>query len=114
IAEMRLRFGFVDAFDAVFVGYPGHFDVPRARRVAGRRPLVFNPLISLHDTLVGDRSRFRQGLFAARILWMVDRRALRLSDFVVACACASSAPRTGSFTRAGGPTSRSASSSSVS
>ena len=84
IAEMRLRFGSADAFDAVLVGYPGHFDVPRARRVAGRRPLVFNPLISLHDTLVGDRSRFRQGLFAARILWMVDRRALRLSDLVVA------------------------------
>jgi glycosyltransferase involved in cell wall biosynthesis len=84
VAEMRLRFGSNDAFDAVLVGYPGHFDVPRARRVAGKRPLVFNPLVSLHDTLVGDRSRFRQGLFAARILWMVDRRALRLSDLVVA------------------------------
>src|SRR6187551_1631500 len=83
-AEFRLRFTPHDAFDAVLVGYPGHFDVPRARRVAGRRPLVFNPLISLHDTLVGDRSRFRQGLFTARILWMVDRRALRLSDLVVA------------------------------
>ena len=84
VAEMRLRFASDDAFDAVLVGYPGHFDVPRARRVAGRRPLVFNPLVSLHDTLVGDRSRFRQGLFAARILWMVDRRALKLSDLVVA------------------------------
>jgi glycosyltransferase involved in cell wall biosynthesis len=84
VAEMRLRFGSDDRFDAVLVGYPGHFDVPRARRVAGRRPLVFNPLVSLHDTLVGDRSRFRQGLFAARILWMVDRRALRLPDLVVA------------------------------
>ena len=41
-------------------------------------------MISLHDTLVGDRSRFRQGLFTARVLWVVDRRALRLSDLVVA------------------------------
>jgi glycosyltransferase involved in cell wall biosynthesis len=84
LAEMRLRYSNHDAFDIVMVGYPGHFDVPHARRVAGRRPLVFNPLISLHDTLVGDRSRFREGLFTARVLWVVDRRALRLPDLVVA------------------------------
>jgi glycosyltransferase involved in cell wall biosynthesis len=84
LAELRLRFSNHDEFDVVLVGYPGHFDVPHARRVAGKRPLVFNPLISLHDTLVGDRSRFREGLFTARVLWVVDRRALRLSDLVVA------------------------------
>ena len=84
LAEMRLRFSNHDVFDVVLVGYPGHFDVPHARRVAGKRPLVFNPLISLHDTLVGDRSRFRAGLFTARVLWVVDRRALRLPDLVVA------------------------------
>jgi len=83
-AEFRLRFTPHDSFDAVVVGYPGHFDVPRARRVAGKRPLVFNPLVSLHETLVEDRKRFRQGLLAARILLAVDRKALKLSDLVVA------------------------------
>ena len=83
-AELRLRFSRGDAFDAVVVGYPGHFDVPRARRVAGEKPLVFNPLVSLHETLVSDRRRFRQGLFAAWILGVVDRRALRLPNMVVA------------------------------
>jgi glycosyltransferase involved in cell wall biosynthesis len=84
IAELRLRFSPRDTFDAVVVGYPGHFDVPRARRVAGKKPLVFNPLVSLHETLVSDRRRFRQGLFAAWILRAVDRRALRLPNMVVA------------------------------
>jgi glycosyltransferase involved in cell wall biosynthesis len=84
MAELRLRFSPRDAFDAVVVGYPGHFDVPRARRIAGKKPLVFNPLVSLHDTLVSDRRRFRQGLFAAWILLAVDRRALRLPNMVVA------------------------------
>lgn len=83
-AEFQLRFTSRDGFDAVVVGYPGHFDVPRARRVAGKKPLVFNPLVSLHETLVSDRKRFRQGLFAARILLVVDRRALRLPNMVVA------------------------------
>src|SRR4051794_30799732 len=71
-------------FDAVIVGYPGHFDMPRARRLARRRPLVFNPLVSLADTLVGDRGRFVEGSFAARVLSRIDRRALRLADLVVA------------------------------
>lgn len=85
LAEARLRRPVREDFDAVIVGYPGHFDVPRARRVAGRaRPLVFNPLVSLADTLVGDRGRWRDGSLAARTLAAVDRRALRLSDLVVA------------------------------
>jgi glycosyltransferase involved in cell wall biosynthesis len=84
VAQVRLRFSPRETFDAVVVGYPGHFDVPRARRVAGTKPLLFNPLVSLHETLVSDRKRFRQGLLAARILLGVDRRALRLPDMVVA------------------------------
>ena len=83
-AELRLRFAPRIPFDAVIVGYPGHFDVPRARRVAGRRPLIFNPLVSLHETLVTDRGRFRKGRFGASVLTAVDRRALRKPDLVVA------------------------------
>lgn len=70
--------------DVVVVGYPGHFDMPAARRVARGRPIVFNPLVSLHDTLVGDRGRFRVGSPAATILRAVDARAFRAADLVVA------------------------------
>jgi glycosyltransferase involved in cell wall biosynthesis len=70
--------------DAVIVGYPGHFDLPAARRAAHGRPLVFNPLVSLVDTMVGDRGRFRAGSVPARLLTAIDRRALRAADLVVA------------------------------
>jgi glycosyltransferase involved in cell wall biosynthesis len=83
-AEARLSWPTKERFDAVIVGYPGHFDMPRARRLARHRPLVFNPLVSLADTLVGDRGRFAADSFAARVLAAVDRRALRLADLVVA------------------------------
>jgi len=83
-AEMRLWRPRREAFDAVIVGYPGHFDVPRARRVAGKRPLVFNPLVSLYDTFVSDRGLVRKGSFTSRMLAAVDRRALRKPDLVVA------------------------------
>jgi glycosyltransferase involved in cell wall biosynthesis len=83
-AELRLLARQRDAFDALVVGYPGHLDLPAARRTAGSRPVVFNPLVSLSDTLVGDRARFRPGGLADRALRAVDRHALRAADLVVA------------------------------
>jgi len=84
-AEIRLLLNSRrERFDAVVVGYPGHFDLPAARRIARGRPVVFNPLISLHETLVEDRSRFAPGSAAAAMLRRLDRLALRRSDLVVA------------------------------
>ncbi len=85
-AERRLRRSREDAqaADALIVGYPGHFDLPAARRVARGRPVIFNPLVSLYDTLVEDRARFRRGSPAAGVIRAVDRRAFRGADLVVA------------------------------
>jgi len=82
-AELRLRRRLDEPFDAVIVGYPGHLDVGAARRAAEGRPLVFNPLVSVCDTLVGDRGRFRAGSLAARALRAIDRRAFGAADLVV-------------------------------
>jgi glycosyltransferase involved in cell wall biosynthesis len=84
LAEARLfRTPRTDA-DAVIVGYPGQFDLLAARRFARGKPVVFNPLVSLADTLVADRRRFREGSLPARVLAVVDRRALRAADLIVA------------------------------
>ncbi|HSL63669.1 MAG TPA: glycosyltransferase family 4 protein [Gaiellaceae bacterium] len=84
-AEARLlRRGPEGGFDVVLVGYPGHVDVPAARRAAGGAPVVFNPLVSLWDTFVGDRGRFGPRSLAARALLRLDRAALRGVDLVVA------------------------------
>ncbi len=83
-AELRLLRRASKRYDAVIVGYPGHFDLPAARRAARGAPVLFNPLVSLADTLVSDRARFRTGSLAARALSFVDRRALRAADVVVA------------------------------
>jgi glycosyltransferase involved in cell wall biosynthesis len=70
--------------DAVIVGYPGHLDVPVARIRARGRPIVFNPLVSLADTLVSDRRRFGPSTLAARALERIDRAAFDAADLVVA------------------------------
>jgi glycosyltransferase involved in cell wall biosynthesis len=83
-AERALRKGSAGSADALIVGYPGHFDLPAAQRVAGGSPVVFNPLVSLHDTLVSDRGRFRRGGVAAGVLLRIDRGAFQRADLVVA------------------------------
>ncbi len=83
-AELRLLRRPAETFDALIVGYPGHLDLATARRAARGRPVVFNPLVSLADTLVSDRGRFRPGSIPARALAAIDRRAFQAADLVVA------------------------------
>jgi glycosyltransferase involved in cell wall biosynthesis len=83
-AEARLMRRPPGDFDVVIVGYPGHLDLPAAKRAARGRPVVFNPLVSLYDTLVEDRQRFGSRSIPARTLRWIDRRALRAADLVVA------------------------------
>ena len=84
LAELRLARRIPADVDVVVVGYPGQPDVPVARRLARGRPVVFDALVSLHETLVEDRRRFRPGSLAARALLALDRAALRAADLVVA------------------------------
>ena len=83
-AELRLLRRPKRRFDALIVGYPGHADLPAAKLAARGKPVVFNPLVSLADTLVDDRRRFPPGSVAARALATLDRRSLRAADLVVA------------------------------
>lgn len=83
-AEARLLTHRVLDADALILGYPGHLDLAAAKRAAGGKPVVFNPLVSLADTLVSDRGRFRAGSLAARVLERIDRTAFSAADLVVA------------------------------
>jgi glycosyltransferase involved in cell wall biosynthesis len=91
LAEARLLRRSPETFDAVLVGYPGYLDVAPARRAARGKPVVFNPLVTLTDTLVEDRRRFAEGSLAARALRAIDRRALRAADLVTADTAANAA-----------------------
>jgi glycosyltransferase involved in cell wall biosynthesis len=82
-AELRLaRAPLAADVDALIVGYPGQFDVWSAKRHS--RPVVFNAMVSLYDTFVEDRERFRDGSLPARTLRRLDRAAFRAADLVVA------------------------------
>lgn len=71
--------------DALAIGYIGQGDMlllgPLARLLG--RPVLFNPLVTLTDTLVEDRGLVRAGSLAARLLGLVDRLTLRLAQTVL-------------------------------
>ena len=74
------------AVDAVVVGYPGHFLVPFGKVLAAfrRACLVFDPLVSLHDTFAGDRALVRSGSAKAAAVRALDEVAFRLPRLVLA------------------------------
>ena len=72
--------------DLVVVGYIGQLDVLLARLLMafrGPAKLVFNPLVSLYDTLIDDRALFTPGSLPARLLFALDHRAFRRSDRIL-------------------------------
>lgn len=87
-AHLRLalqhRRGF--APEALVVGYPGHLVMPYARAVAAvrRARLVFDPLVSLADTFIGDRGLLDRRSLGARAAHAADRLAFGAADLVLA------------------------------
>ena len=84
MAEARLAVSSARDADVIIVGYPGHVDVLAAKRVARGRPIVFNPLVSLEDTMIGDRGLVDPRSAAARAIRLVDRTAFCGASLVVA------------------------------
>ncbi len=71
--------------DAVVIGYIGQADMLVLAPLAklADRPVVFNPLVTLTDTLVEDRQLARRSGLAAMAIAVVDRLALRLADAIL-------------------------------
>jgi glycosyltransferase involved in cell wall biosynthesis len=71
--------------DALIVGYLGQLDMilcaPAARLIG--RPVVFNPLVTLTDTIVEDRKLVAAAGLPARLIERIDRYTLRRADVVL-------------------------------
>jgi glycosyltransferase involved in cell wall biosynthesis len=71
--------------DVVVILYPGHVDMLVLAPVWKLRgvPVVFDPLLSLHDTVVSDRAMVDASSPKARLLARLDRAAFAFADLVV-------------------------------
>ncbi len=80
--RLARRYLAAEAHDVVVVGYTGQVDIILARFLAGftAKPVVLDAFLSLHDTVVADRSLTRPGSILGRALLFLDRTACRLAD----------------------------------
>ena len=75
----------VGDYDVMIVGYIGQFDMILAWILTkiGRKPLIFNPLVSLSDTLVSDRKLIKKASLFSKLLFLIDRSSLILADLIL-------------------------------
>ncbi len=79
----RLLLTGMKPYDLIFVGFAPQLVVPFFRRLR-KRELAVDFFISMYDTLVWDRKKFKDGSFPVRLLKRLDEKTLALSDKVVA------------------------------
>lgn len=68
--------------DIYLVGFLGHTILPILRPLT-RRPLVFDPFVSLYETLCEDRGRIKPGGTASRLLARLDAWTCGAADMVL-------------------------------
>jgi len=79
------RYARIGDYDVMVVGYAGHFDLFLAKllTVFSGKPLVFDALLSLTETIIEDRGLVPRGSLLARLIHLVDKYSCRLADLVL-------------------------------
>ena len=80
----RLMFMPLGSYDAVFVGFAPQLILPFFYRRFKGKTVAQDFFISLYDTMVSDRKKFRQGSFAGRLMHSIDEKTLKKSDIIIA------------------------------
>lgn len=79
------RYAKIGDYDVMVVGYAGHFDLFLAKllTIFSRKPLVFDALLSLTETIVEDRGLVPRSSLLTRLVYLVDKYSCRLADLVL-------------------------------
>jgi glycosyltransferase involved in cell wall biosynthesis len=78
----KLLFTKAGSYDLIFVGFAPQLIVPFFRRLR-KRTLAVDFFISMYDTLVWDRGKFKDRSLPARFVKWLDRKTLSLADEII-------------------------------
>jgi len=69
----------------IITGFSGYLDLPLAKSIAQiwKSKLIFNPMMSIYDTLVLDRQLFPQGTLMARLILWLERFLYIIPDVLL-------------------------------
>lgn len=80
---LRLLFSSFRSYTVVFAGFSPQLIVPFFSRKIGKRILIEDFFISLYDTLVCDRQKFKAGSLVGRFFHRLDTVTIRRADLVI-------------------------------
>jgi len=69
-------------YDVVFVGFLGQPLVPLIKRLTNK-PIIFDAYLSMYDTMIFDRKRFKPGSVLANLFFNLDKRSCELANVVL-------------------------------
>lgn len=69
-------------YDVVFVGFLGQPLVPLIKRFTNK-PIIFDAYLSMYNTMVFDRKRFKPGSVLANLFFKLDKHSCELADVVL-------------------------------
>lgn len=74
----------MEKYDMTFVGFAPQLVIPLFKRKLKKKTLIMDFFISVYDTLVFDRKKFRPGGFIAGILKRLDTFTINAAEWVIA------------------------------
>ena len=74
----------MEKYDMTFVGFAPQLVIPLFKRKLKKKTLIMDFFISVYDTLVFDRKKFRPGGFIAGILKQLDTFTINAAEWVIA------------------------------
>lgn len=79
------RYAKMGGYDVMVVGYAGHLDLFLGKLLTflSVKPLVFDALLSLTETVVEDRELVPRDSTLAKLLYLVDKYSCQLADLVL-------------------------------
>ncbi len=78
----KKHLAFKDSYDVLWVGYLSAIAVPLAR-IISRKPIIFNALNSMYESIVLDQERYARYSPRALAIWLADFLAFQLSDAIL-------------------------------
>ncbi len=72
-----------DDYDVAFVGFAPQLILPFFKGKLRKKPLIIDFFISVYDTMVLDRARFKKGSLAAKLCHRLDENTLKAANYII-------------------------------
>lgn len=69
-------------FSVVIILWRGIMTLPLAKFII-KKPIIFFPYVSIYDTLINDRKKYKKNSLQAKFIKFVERKACEMSDIIV-------------------------------